>query len=347
MSDPNAIGITDTVHQFTPSSASQPDPQTQSGTAYSVFNNLPLGSYTINSQAPPQYVFARACWSDTLSGTSGEGKTQTLESGDTITWDLAYTLGVAWSQAQGGDVNASGMLQSYVPVPHPPTQTPPPTNVFILDGAGGSPGVATYGTDYTFDSSGLTKGQTWVSSKNWLVHDTATSPDYYQLLYQQFGSPAPTGSGDTTLSSPSDVSGDVYYYDGNVTVGGSAWSIPADAKTVVFVSGNLAINTPITITPGGFIAFIVGGNITVATTVGALDGIYITSPSGTFDTGTGDARFIGTGSFIAGNFILQRDLGDAGNPTTSSELFIYNPQLLLSMPDQMKNLSVTWQEAAP
>jgi hypothetical protein len=33
-------------------------------------------------------------------------------------------------------------------------------------------GVATYGTDYNFDSSGATHGETWVSSKNWLVNDT-------------------------------------------------------------------------------------------------------------------------------------------------------------------------------
>jgi hypothetical protein len=66
-----------------------------------------------------------------------------------------------------------------------------------------------------------------------------------------------------------------------------------------------------------------------------------------FNTGTGAVRFVGTGTFVAGNFILGRDLGDAGNPTTSSELFIYNPQLLMTMPEQMKKLSVSWQEVAP
>jgi hypothetical protein len=45
---------------------------------------------------------------------------------------------------------------------------------FILDGTGGYPGVAMYGQDYNFDSSGATRGQTWVSSKNWLVNDTAS-----------------------------------------------------------------------------------------------------------------------------------------------------------------------------
>jgi hypothetical protein len=102
----------------------------------------------------------------------------------------------------------------------------------------------------------------------------------------------------------------------------------------------------------------VNGNITVASTVGVpytssapvVEGVYITSPSGTFSTGSsgsGTERFVGRGTFIAGNFLLQRDVGSAGNPTTSAELFIYNPQLLLTMPDAMKQLSVSWQEVAP
>jgi hypothetical protein len=32
---------------------------------------------------------------------------------DTLTWDLGYTLGTAWSQVQGGDVYASAALQSH------------------------------------------------------------------------------------------------------------------------------------------------------------------------------------------------------------------------------------------
>jgi hypothetical protein len=51
--------------------------------------------------------------------------------------------------------------------------------------------------------------------------------------------------------------------------------------------------------------------------------------------------------FVAGNFTLGRDVGDAGNTTDASELFIYNPQLLMTMPEQMKKLSVSWQEVAP
>jgi len=316
--------------------------QTQTTDAYVSWNNATIGTYTISSAAPPGYVLQTACWKrDVTAPLSGTGMSAIVNNTETLQWDLGYTLGTQWTQVQGGDVYASATLQSYIPVGATPRS-------FILNGTGGYPGVATYGGNCNFDSSSATcGGKTWVSSKNWLVHDTAPATDFYQLMYRQFGSPAPTASGDTTLTGKLAGSTDPYYYDGNLTINAPAWTIPSTDKVVVFVSGNLAINTPITITQGGFIAFIVKGNITVDPSVGAVDGIYITSPSGTFTTGTGSVRFVGRGMFIAGSFLLQRDLGDAGNLTTSSELFIYNPQLLITMPDQMKQLSVSWQEVAP
>jgi len=52
--------------------------------------------------------------------------------------------------------------------------------------------------------------------------------------------------------------------------------------------------------------------------------------------------------FIADNFLLQRDLDSyGGNSGSSAELFEYNPQLLLTMPDVMKDQPVTWSEVAP
>jgi hypothetical protein len=104
----SSVGVGGTVHQFTPSSKTQPDPQTQSGTAYSIFGGLRPGLYTIDSQTPAQYVLARACWMSVLdTPSSGEGLSHTLSPADTLTWDLGYTLGTQWTQVQGGDVYAS------------------------------------------------------------------------------------------------------------------------------------------------------------------------------------------------------------------------------------------------
>jgi len=83
---------------------------------------------------------------------------------------------------QDGDVYAAGTLKTFVPSLASP-------RAFILDGTtGGYPGVATYGGDCNFDSSSATTGgKTWVSSKNWLVNDTAPDTNFYQLLYRKFG----------------------------------------------------------------------------------------------------------------------------------------------------------------
>ncbi|MBU1326553.1 hypothetical protein KKB64_03600, partial [Patescibacteria group bacterium] len=75
-------------------------------------------------------------------------------------------------------------------------------------------------------------------------------------------------------------------------------------------------------------------------------------PTGTFVTGPstnpGTERFVGRGIFVAGDFLLQRDLtGVAANETTSSELFLYNPQLFFTLPSSMQNVSITWKEVVP
>jgi len=158
-----------------------------------------------------------------------------------------------------------------------------------------------------------------------------------------------------TIASPS-----AYFYDGNTTIDTSAWNVPAGRGIVVMVSGNLTIDKPINITSGGFAAFIVEGDISVDTSVGvaytssvpSLQGIFITSPTGTFHTGLSTTaaarRLVIQGTVIAGNFDLTRDLDvDAANNQTSSELFIYDPSLLLLMPQNMQDLPTYWQEVAP
>jgi hypothetical protein len=94
---------------------------------------------------------------------------------------------------------------------------------------------------------------------------------------------------------------------------------------------------------------------TALSTAPNVEGVYIATKAdgtGTIITGTSTAlataRLVGKGMFIADNFTLQRDLDSYGGNTGSSpELFVYNPQLLLTMPDSMKELPVTWQEVAP
>lgn len=319
------------------------------------FPNIAGGNYTEAPTVPASYVLTNACWSKSLNTpASGTGLSNALSvptDADTITWNLGYTLGSPWVQTQLGNVYASGNLKSYVPAGVIP-------RVFNLSGIGGYPGLVNYGTDYDFDP-GVGKGETYVSSTNWLSNETRTVVDYYQLFYRRLGAPTtqdsfPDPSAITRAQASSRAT--PYYINGNMGTSGN-WSVGNGESVIFLVNGNLTINGKINITGTGFIAFIVNGNVTVASAVGGLytstspviEGIYITSPTGTFITGTGAAgteKLVGKGMFIAGSFLLQRDNGD-NNVLAPSELFIYNPELLFSMPDIMKDLSVTWQEVAP
>jgi hypothetical protein len=171
---------------------------------------------------------------------------------------------------------------------------------------------------------------------------------------------APDVSGNTKPNC--ETSPCVYYVEtGMTTAASSPWVIGATEQMVVFVNGDVTINSPIIITPGGFFALIANGNITVSSTVGGavasaiptLEGIYIASNAGrtaTFSTDAsstvGTERLIIKGSVIADNFTLTRDLGSS-NDTTPAEQFIFNPQLLFTMPDVMKEIPYVWQEVAP
>jgi outer membrane biosynthesis protein TonB len=335
--------------------------RSQSGSAYSSWTNVPSAiSYRIDAAPPAGYTIQAACFRrDLTNPLTGTGTSAFMGSGETIQWDLGYTIGSAWSQAVGGDVYVSGSLRSPIPVV-PPAPAP---RVFLRSAAGVPAGVVSYGTTYDLDST-ASVGETLVSGTNWLTKDTLRTVDYYQLMLQRFGgipltwdftspaSPIPQPSYKTDMSVP-------YYIKGNMTTQGN-WLVGDGKKLIVFVDGNLTVSGKINVAGSGFIAFIVNGDITVSPTVGGLytseapvvEGVYITSPTGTFHTGAstnpGTERFVGKGTFVAGDFALERDLDVVGtNYETSAELFIYNPAFLISMPDGLRETSVRWQEVAP
>lgn len=341
------------IHSFTIAPAPSPAPLTQSGTNYVSFPPSTAGTYAISVAGIPQnYVIKKACYLTASPATSGEALTLLLTDGETLRWDLGYTLGTAWVQTQAGDVYASGVLKTLVPNGISP-------RVFNLDSSVLYPGVVTYGSSYDFDI-GPGTGPNLVSSKNWLANESYGNVDYYQTFWHRFGAPTTfTYTNPSFVSPPAACDGSACYISGTLTVS-EDWTI-GSGSYVFIIDGDLAINSKINLSGTGFVAFIVKNNITVSSSVGVaytssvpvVEGIYITSPTGTFHTGasvSGTERFVGKGIFVAGDFRLQRDLeGIAGgqNTTTSSELFLYNPRLLVTMPDAMKDLPVTWEEVAP
>jgi len=343
------LNLRDAISNLTPIG------QTAAGGAYASWSVGTPGYYSISDTAPAGYALSLGCSTvgDSITGiTAGTP-------GQTINWELWYKTGMGWYQAQGGDVYGANTIKSFVP------QGP---RYFVLNGDGGSPGVVTFGNTYDFDSAaGIADiGSGWISSENWNANETYDEKNYYQIMFHRFHSPVTADyTGDTTLNTQLAGREAAYYVDGNLIIDGSNWnvaSVTPKESVVVLVNGNLTIKNRINITSGGFIGFFVNGNITIDSSVGTtwssttpvVEGIYMTSPTGTFSTGAttaaATARFVGKGTFVAGNFSLlgQRDLEIVGhNADTAAELFIYNPELLITMPDEMKELPITWAEVAP
>lgn len=354
----STTGVGGTVFGFTASSqAPVPAPQTQSGVTPVTWNNRTPGSYTLTASPPdPNYMTGNPCLyrNGTLVGYAWFAN---ANGGETVRWEIGYTYGTPWAQTGGGDAYASATLRSYIPMVTP--------RVFGLDGAAGYPGVMIYGNSYDFDASSFSLGSSLVSSQNWLVDAARTSVDYYDYFYQQYRSPTATDNALffnlAAVDKPASREAP-YYIAGNMGTNGD-WSV-GDGESIVFlVEGDLTINGRIDITGSGFIAFIVHGNITIDSSVGTavsstdsvVDGIYIATTeagSGTIDTGVSTAastaRFTGEGMFVADSFILRRDLEPyGGNTEYAAELFVYSPQLLITMPAAMQNMTVVWREVAP
>ena len=115
---------------------------------------------------------------------------------------------------------------------------------------------------------------------------------------------------------------------------------------------NLTVNRAMSVAQGGFLAFIVNGNVSVGSGQTGMQGIYIMD--GTFTTNsvyvegvTNDVPIDVQGSVIAWNSVsLNRNLGLTNN-TTPAEKFTYRPDLLINMPEAMKTFALRWQEVAP
>jgi hypothetical protein len=276
--------------------------------------------------------------------------------GETLTWNVGAVPPGAWVQTRGGDVYAASTVQSLLP------SSASPSRAFSLTGTGGYPGVVRYGTAYDFEI-GAGTGGAYVSPTNWLANTADRyQVDYYDLFWRKFGGPTVVDFDAVTLANPISLPSSretPYYAVGDVTTSGD-WVVPDAANIVMLIDGNLTINGSITTNGTGFIAFIVNGNITVDPSVGTtfsstipvLEGVYITSPTGTFSTGAssvaGAERFVGQGMFVAGTFELLRNLESVGqNANYAAEYFIYDPALLISMPDSMKDAAVSWSEVAP
>ena len=284
-----------------------PATQTQSGGSYVSWGSVPIAhpvsgdAYTVSS-TPPWWVtnvLRNACYTKDAGATYAQGLSATIFPTETVTWELGYGPPGPWVQTGGGgDVYAAGEITSLVPSGASPRS-------FALGGEAPYPGVVTYGTSYDFDPSSGSNGETHVSSKNWLVGATRPPLDYYEYFRHKLGPPTTVDVDHhiTPLSQPASRP-QAYVVSGDMTTAGD-WTAGDGERLILMVDGNLTIGGKITPSGTGFAAFIVKGNITVEPSVGVpstsdtpvVEGLYVTSPTGTFITGDssspGTERFVG------------------------------------------------------
>lgn len=192
----------------------------------------------------------------------------------------------------------------------------------------------------------------------------------YDFFYRKSGlGLAPTDAFTSSYTSATKpTTAGIHYSNQDLTIQ-EPWSISSTESYVIFVNGNLTIQDPtnagalITVDEGGFLAFIVRGDILIDASVGHanpatatpnLEGVYIADQTiqvlSDSNAATSDRRFIGAGSFIGWTGVtLQRDFDDGGSGsssslTTPSELFIYRPDLLYTAPAFMLSPHSIWQE---
>ena len=146
-----------------------------------------------------------------------------------------------------------------------------------------------------------------------------------------------------TLTQPTADARDFWYMEpvsGAATVA-NQWVVLSGEQYVIMVDGDLDINANITVANGGFLAFVVNGNVSVDPAVTDVQGLYVIDgvfASGT--TGAEDVALTTEGSIVAwGGVSLSRDLG-SDNTLYPGEKFVYRPDLIVNMPDKMRSYAL-------
>jgi hypothetical protein len=164
------------------------------------------------------------------------------------------------------------------------------------------------------------------------------------------------------------------------------FNLTSGQALVVFVNGNLTFNDSnvndsnrkiTSVENGGFLAFIVSGDITISANIGYelnpsspsiptvsiansnLSGVFVAGGNLTVQSKSAiggtlpDKKFIGSGTFVGNGAIhLDRtfeddDLGASLNNNQAIENFIYRIDLLVNWPVKLKTALTNWHEVSP
>lgn len=155
---------------------------------------------------------------------------------------------------------------------------------------------------------------------------------------------------------------EAYFHSGDLTIQ-SSWDVTSGESYVIFVDGDLYIQDPgglgelITVSEGGFLAFVVTGDINIsedvghsvlANTAGNIEGVYVADGTITVaSNGAMDLRFVGEGTFVGWEGVmLGRDFnGGVDNDYYPAEMFVFRPDLVKNTPEKMMRSQMLRQES--
>jgi hypothetical protein len=158
-----------------------------------------------------------------------------------------------------------------------------------------------------------------------------------------------------SLALPPVNTNNAYYNVGDLTLTGDL-HITSGQKITVFVDGNFTQNAKTIVDPGGFLAFVVRGDITFPNTLvsvsnadPAVEGIYVAN--GTISmpsSGTTDEKLAVQGSLITWTgFTMPRTFGTSRNNAEPVITVTYRPDLVINTPKEFKYSKYTWRQVAP
>lgn len=302
------------------------------------------GSYTVQlSGYDTNQYQCSAC------GTTCPTKTGIVPTASNVNFFLTDVT-EAWWRAVGGDVYTGATtgivtIQSIIPI----------GSQYWLnnDGSGTSPFAMRRSGSMYFGS--LVNADTPSSGRQRAVSTYQGDVYDFDFWKANLGLPLiPTADVTNNTLTRSDLTpGKAYYYvrpfsGSTVTLSsdGSWVNIPATpTKYVIFVEGNLVINSQVSVNTNGFLMFIVSGTVTIGSGADNVESIVVSDGSVTISPDNQQLQY--EGSIITwGSLNFGRDLG-TGNDTTPAELFTYRPDFLRVMPDNVKVFDLEWQEVAP
>jgi hypothetical protein len=267
----------------------------------------------------------------------------------------------AWWQTVGGDVgsNLSNVVSNIPnsciePVCYPYLSRREGLDLY-------SSGVITYwsGSNNFGGGGSASQGVGYVAQAKIPTNRGIEGYDYFYRQFEMGPNPVDDFAlGKTGVNKPDPFfappsNGRAYYADGSLTLDAGSWDIAPSESVVVFVNGDLVVDTEVNTPLTGFIAFVVSGDITflggtavVGSETPLVQGVFIAD--GNINVNSGTDKFIGEGIFIGwGGVVLSRDFGGLDNNTNPTELFIYRPDFVSNAPDAMRRPVMRWNEVAP